>query len=511
MNTLMKHTGLSLLFISFFLGSCASTYAPAYNDQYGGQYDDQYGSSYGSGPQVQISGSISFYDELSPYGRWVSYPGYDQVWIPNAGRDFRPYYTNGHWVYTDYGWTWMSDYSWGWAAFHYGRWLYDDFQGWMWIPGNDWGPAWVSWRTGGDYYGWAPMGPQYSYNAPASYWAFVPRQYINSPRINNYYVNNSRNVTIINNTTVINNSNNYRGRRVYTGPDARDVQRYSGETVRPVRVDNMSRPGTGRVEANRVQMYRPDASAIARGREADRNRAVQPVDNSRPGRVTPGGNTNNGNIPSNNGGGRVRPGNSVQPDNNGNFPGNNNGGGRINRGNTQPVNNGSNPANNNGTYNRPNRVTNDRTAAEQQQIQQQQRIQQQQQQQQIQQQQRVQQQQQQEQQRIQRVQQEQQQRQQEQQQQQEQQRIQRVQQQQQQQQQRQQEQQQRQQQQQEQQRIQRVQQQQQQRQQEQQQRQQQQQEQRIQRVQQQQQQRQEQPQRQQEQQQGGSGRVQRGG
>ncbi|HEY9259521.1 DUF6600 domain-containing protein [Chitinophaga sp.] len=467
MNKLMKHTGVSLLLISFFLGSCASTYAPASYDQY-----DQYGSSYASGPQVQVSGSISFYDELSPYGRWVSYPGYDQVWIPNAGRDFRPYYTNGHWVYTDYGWTWMSDYSWGWAAFHYGRWLYDDFQGWMWVPGNDWGPAWVSWRTGGDYYGWAPMGPQYSYNAPANYWAFVPRQYINSPRINNYYVNNSRNVTIINNTTVINNYNNYRGNRVYTGPTANEVQRYSGQAVRPVRVENTNRPGAGRVDNNRLQIYRPDAAAIQRGREADRTRPVQQVDNSRPGRITPGntGNNNtqpgdysrpnrttpgNNNIPANNNGGRI----NNQPVNNGNIP-NNNSGRVIPGSSTQPVNNTP------GTINRPSR-TNDQQQLQriQQQQQDQQRIQRDQQQQQ---QQRVQQQQQ-DQQRIQREQQQQQQRVQ-QQQQQDQQRVQRVQQQEQQQQQRAQQQQQRTQQQQQQQRVQREQQQQQQRVQQQQQR-----------------------------------------
>ena len=30
-----------------------------------------------------------------------------------------------------------------------GRVLHD--QGWVWVPGREWGPAWVSWRTGGDY------------------------------------------------------------------------------------------------------------------------------------------------------------------------------------------------------------------------------------------------------------------------------------------------------------------------------------------------------------------------
>ena len=74
--------------------------------------------------------------------------------------DFRPYNTGGHWVWTDeYGWMWASEYAWGWAPFHYGRWVFDDYYGWMWVPGYEWSPAWVEWRTGGDYFGWAPLGP----------------------------------------------------------------------------------------------------------------------------------------------------------------------------------------------------------------------------------------------------------------------------------------------------------------------------------------------------------------
>ena len=43
--------------------------------------------------------------------------------------------------------------------FHYGRWFYDPYYGWLWVPGYDWSPAWVTWRGGGDYYGWAPIRP----------------------------------------------------------------------------------------------------------------------------------------------------------------------------------------------------------------------------------------------------------------------------------------------------------------------------------------------------------------
>src|SRR3569833_588337 len=65
-----------------------------------------------------------FYDELSPYGSWIDYPDYGYVWAPAVDNDFRPYATNGSWVYSDYGWTWASGYDWGWATFHYGRWFY---------------------------------------------------------------------------------------------------------------------------------------------------------------------------------------------------------------------------------------------------------------------------------------------------------------------------------------------------------------------------------------------------
>lgn len=31
--------------------------------------------------------------------------------------------------------------------------------GWVWVPGVEWAPAWVSWRVGGGYIGWAPLPP----------------------------------------------------------------------------------------------------------------------------------------------------------------------------------------------------------------------------------------------------------------------------------------------------------------------------------------------------------------
>ena len=75
--------------------------------------------------------------------------------------DWRPYFNDGHWIYTDDGWSWQSDYPWGEYTFHYGRWFRDPRLGWVWKPGYHWGPAWVSWRQaeGEGYCGWAPLPP----------------------------------------------------------------------------------------------------------------------------------------------------------------------------------------------------------------------------------------------------------------------------------------------------------------------------------------------------------------
>jgi hypothetical protein len=105
-----------------------------------------------------------FRQELSPYGRWLLSEENQWYWQPTVAvdhPDWRPYWDRGHWVYTDHGWYWSSDYPWGWAAFHYGRWNLHPHHGWIWYPDREWAPAWVTWRLGGDYCGWAPL-PQYS-------------------------------------------------------------------------------------------------------------------------------------------------------------------------------------------------------------------------------------------------------------------------------------------------------------------------------------------------------------
>ncbi len=215
--------------------------------------------------QVSVSFQL-FYDELSPYGSWVEYQNYGYVWVPDVDREFSPYGTDGHWVFTDNGWAWVSDYSWGWAPFHYGRWAYDDSYGWLWVPHNEWGPAWVSWRRSPGYYGWAPMGPGISvevsigggYRVPNERWIFVSDRDINRPDINRYYVDRSTNVTIIYNSTVINNTyfDNSRNTKYVAGPDRDDVQKVTGAAIRPVTIRENDRPGQT-LSNDQLQIYRP--------------------------------------------------------------------------------------------------------------------------------------------------------------------------------------------------------------------------------------------------------------
>ena len=207
-----------------------------------------------------------FYDQLSPYGNWVEYQNYGYVWIPDVDREFSPYSTNGHWIYTDDGWTWVSEYSWGWAPFHYGRWAYDDSYGWLWVPNNEWAPAWVSWRRSEGYYGWAPMGPGISlemsfgggYRVPNDRWTFVSDRDINRPDIDRYYVDRSTNVTIINKSTVINNTyvDNSRHTTYAAGPARDDVQKVTGTAIRPIAIRENDKPGQT-LSNDQFQIYRP--------------------------------------------------------------------------------------------------------------------------------------------------------------------------------------------------------------------------------------------------------------
>src|SRR5262247_877253 len=139
-----------------------------------------------------------FYQDLSPHGSWLVSASYGRVWQPRVYQPgWNPYY-DGHWEYADVGWVWVSDYSWGAVPYHYGTWVMDANYGWVWVPGYTWAPAWVTFRSGPDYIGWAPVAPGFSVGAsfgaplPAASYVYVPTRSFMAPRIRTYAVPASR-------------------------------------------------------------------------------------------------------------------------------------------------------------------------------------------------------------------------------------------------------------------------------------------------------------------------------
>jgi hypothetical protein len=212
--------------------------------------------------QTSVSiGFSTFNTALSPYGRWVDNSEYGRVWVCNEP-GFRPYYDNGRWEYTDEGWTWVSYYPWGWAPFHYGRWAYTGDYGWVWLPGYDWAPAWVTWSSDDDYYGWAPLGPGMGIDVsvtsiPADRWCFVQHQYINSPSIRNHFEDRSRNTTIYRNVTIINNPRVTRNVHYIAGPKREDVESATHSKIPTRAISNTPKPGRTVLSNNAIHIYRP--------------------------------------------------------------------------------------------------------------------------------------------------------------------------------------------------------------------------------------------------------------
>jgi hypothetical protein len=206
-----------------------------------------------------------FHDTLATDGRWTESSVYGQVWVPKVPAGWRPY-TTGHWADTDQGWAWMGDESWAWATFHYGRWYYDTGLGWAWVPGAVWAPAWVAWRDGGGYLGWAPLPPSVGFSGDTgldatsaispSFFTFVDEKNFQAPRVAAFIVSTARNAEIarvaedVTRYAVLNNS------VVTLGVSPQRIAQVTGQPVVPIKVGAGASPGSG---AGKGAFYQPPA------------------------------------------------------------------------------------------------------------------------------------------------------------------------------------------------------------------------------------------------------------
>jgi len=249
---------------------CSPVSAQPYPQQ---QYPQQPYSQQHSGAQVDVG---IFYDSLAPQGDWVEMPNYGWTWAPRVDHSWRPY-TRGQWVMTDNGWYWDSDEQFGWATYHYGRWVNDPYYGWVWVPGTEWAPAWVSWRHGNGYSGWAPLPPRATWQANVGLnvgginidaligsndYAFVQDRSFMDRGIYQQVLPPTQNGDIIYRTTNVTNYSVANRRIVNGGIPVATVEQAVGRRVprmRTVDVDRADAPR--RASAVEVAVYRPEVRA----------------------------------------------------------------------------------------------------------------------------------------------------------------------------------------------------------------------------------------------------------
>lgn len=244
----------------------------------------------------EIRHTSDFHEPLRSHGYWVETHRYGLCWFPSyVDRDWRPY-TDGYWVWTDAGWYWASDEPWAWATYHYGRWAWDEYYGWVWVPGIEWAPAWVCWRWGGGYIGWAPMPPGCDFDPfdnviyferiviPWHAYVFVQHRHFCHPIrrstiiVNQTIINQTINITKVQrvNNVVINN-----------GPSVRVVEREAGRKLTTVPAIDMRRSELKRAaEQPKIVLppqkdresrpEKPRTPVILRGPERDEPRPPTP-------------------------------------------------------------------------------------------------------------------------------------------------------------------------------------------------------------------------------------------
>ncbi len=233
----------------------------------------------------------TFYDQLGDQGSWIQTDDYGYVFQPNVtDSDWQPY-SDGSWVDSDAGFTWVSDEPWGWATYHYGRWANIEGIGWVWVPGYRWAPAWVSWRYGGGYCGWAPLPPETLYGAEygepgaqfgfgfhfggdvdvnfhigAGYYNFVRIGDMGERNYRHHIVNRSNNFAIINHTTNITNLNvtsgsnrephHFRGIAA-GGPPLNELNAQSRQHIQTVQLATTNQPGRSNLQGNTLSVFAP--------------------------------------------------------------------------------------------------------------------------------------------------------------------------------------------------------------------------------------------------------------
>lgn len=223
-------------------------------------------------PEADAESIECFHRALADGGEWEQRAPFGEVWAPRVPEGWRPY-TQGNWVETDQGWGWEAEEPWGWAVFHYGRWFYGPERKWLWIPGTRWAPAWVAWRWGGSYVGWAPLPPTIGFVASrgldpgsasihATHFSFVPESALLTHNLRSVMLPVNQNATILGRTRDITRYTMVRHRVFDLGVSPRRITEIVGHPLEPLKVARLATSAG----SSRGLFYQPPALAKLSGR-----------------------------------------------------------------------------------------------------------------------------------------------------------------------------------------------------------------------------------------------------
>jgi hypothetical protein len=176
-----------------------------------------------------------------------------EIWIPNeaaANEGWNPY-INGHWIWTDWGWSWVSDYNWGWATYHYGRWWYSPVYGWVWSPGRCWAPSWVFWGHHRNYVGWYPISPRFHHrnwhfytggrhHFNQNHWVFVQKKdFLKKIQVSTVMPYKKNDDILKNTVKTIGLKDD--GKKIFnSGPDIKSISNATGKKINQVSVTKVT-------------------------------------------------------------------------------------------------------------------------------------------------------------------------------------------------------------------------------------------------------------------------------
>ena len=230
---------------------------------------------------VEIRTERDFYEPLTPYGHWEVVGAYGRCWVPaRVDSDWRRTATAIGNAPKTAGIGPATSLGPG-PPIIMAAGISTRRIGWYWVPQTQWAPAWVSWRRGESYVGWAPLPPSARFerdeliveerSIPPRGYVFVEERRFMEPA--------HPKTVIVNNTTIINKTVNITKVKVVNktvineGPQTTVIERASGRPVRAVPVHDLRRKTEAEVVAKQKPAidHKPEREAQQRQELEKRN------------------------------------------------------------------------------------------------------------------------------------------------------------------------------------------------------------------------------------------------